>query len=1247
MTRSKIAMWFLLTALACALHLWSAAVALMRAQDKDDNADLHSKGPNPYYDLIRFGLYTGTGGAITCSTTAGSRIANCPGGTGDFSVGQGIEIPLAGVTPTFNPWGVTNISNYSRSSNVATCTYYNTTFGAGQTITITGLADPAFNGNFTVRDNTGDFYTFTTPNTGTNLGSTAGTGTAKLTSPAVVVTPSGILNGRSTYNYKVVLRGYHGELSVASPAGTTTVGAASLGVNTINISSCTRTSGLTTCTTTAAHNFQNSVPVNVLNESDPSMNGAFTIASIPSSTTFTYYQIGAFDSSSTTGTASVVAKNTVQWNMQQATTLQSIIYRSKNGGAYSIAGIGEGMDGAWVDWGLGAPPVPGYVPSTPPRSTTNGILATTITAISGTTLTLAVNATATATNKTAQHDNTPVVLAGCAAMPPTGGGTLLIPALNPYPTAALPFNSPLDFRNCNVSQLTLEIGSPIALYDPIIFKPSGLTIKGRPGSQSTGAQFTSDFTTTVSGPAYPLFYFQPGSFGPSIVENLGMECNYPLQSCVLQDQDAGGGGVANISYNNDVFSGNTGSMPFVMRSGGFNFWFEKGLFQVTSGGWGVPEALTITCNHGLGIQAGAFGQTISGIIAFDKTQFGGQGILFESWGLSNFITGAQHVTFNEALIENAYTPIVRYDLLSLSVFDTTFTNLTYADPRSGGGTPLIDVTNATGGLGSILVNNASCATGYQPVFEGAAVGGVEINNGCGIVGLPGYIQHNLITGIPPNYIFNDASLQVNGSAGGIFTSMNAAAAPTTVVSSGGSIAVGTHTYQILAVDTFGGTTMLGPGVSVTTTSGNQTVTVTPPVLPAGAVGWRPYVDGARANYTGCSFAPPAALSSSQSYIDTTGGTCGNNYYPFTNTAGSSVLSTSGVATYNLALVGGGFTDTVTGKFTTNHTANFPDVTGIIPVTSYQNSSYDNFKRANGAIDGNWTVTDGGFNVSSNAVVGTGSVNVADWSANAFSNVQFAQVAVASLNGTTDFVGVQVLTSPSGNGYTCLENSTTLLLQKMTAFSGANLTSSTSAGAAGDILRLEVTAAGVLACSRTAGGTSTRITASDTSYTNGSPGVEQFGSVATMDNWSGGNLHPIAQFDAEQDWTKTQHFGQGVAIASETLSASPRAEQNIFLPGALTSTWIASTWTTDKAITVTRVQVQAKTRPVGCGSNAVVRLTDGTTSVNLTILGAANDTGSISQNYAAGASLQLVVQTAAAGCATSPADANVVVQYRMQ
>jgi hypothetical protein len=119
------------------------------------------------------------------------------------------------------------------------------------------------------------------------------------------------------------------------------------------------------------------------------------------------------------------------------------------------------------------------------------------------------------------------------------------------------------------------------------------------------------------------------------------------------------------------------------------------------------------------------------------------------------------------------------------------------------------------------------------------------------------------------------------------------------------------------------------------------------------------------------------------------------------------------------------------------------------------------------------------------------------------------------------------------------------------------------------------------------------------------------------------------------------------LGSEALTASPRGEQNIFLPGALTSAWTGATWTPDKGVTVTRLQVQAKTAPAGCTTNAVVRLTDGTSPINLSISAAANDSGVLTQNYAAGTPLTLSAQTAAAGCTTSPADANVTIQYRMQ
>ena len=94
-------------------------------------------------------------------------------------------------------------------------------------------------------------------------------------------------------------------------------------------------------------------------------------------------------------------------------------------------------------------------------------------------------------------------------------------------------------------------------------------------------------------------------------------------------------------------------------------------------------------------------------------------------------------------------------------------------------------------------------------------------------------------------------------------------------------------------------------------------------------------------------------------------------------------------------------------------------------------------------------------------------------------------------------------------------------------------------------------------------------------------------------------------------------------------------------------YVASTFTPDNAITVTRIQAQLGGAPPACVLNAVISISDGTPGGTqaLTITGTANDSGPISQNYAAGASIQLSVSTAA-GC-SAPSATNVVVQYKGQ
>jgi len=512
----------------------------------------------------------------------------------------------------------------------------------------------------------------------------------------------------------------------------------------------------------------------------------------------------------------------------------------------------------------------------------------------------------------------------------------------------------------------------------------------------------------------------------------------------------------------------------------------------------------------------------------------------------------------------------------------------------------------------------------------------------------------------PFYCVNaNNSALATGTNYPIFVNGAAPAKPTCTVSAGGSVPVGTYAFTIVPVWQNGGEGSYAPtSGSCTTTTGNQTITINYTGAPGSPKGLNLYY--CIANTSGCTggfgasntFSNPQSAGSSQFVWSSHSFNAGSSPGSAVPTGGPTMLmpGTQGIATPALTLAGSAINPPASG-FTTTRNISFPDNSGIIPVTSYQNSAYDNATRANGAIGSNWTVSNNGINISSNNFVGTASTNdVAYWSANSFSPLQFSQVTITALNGTTDFPGAAVLLSGSGastQGYECVEDSTNIFIQKIAGTSNTTLTSAATTGTAGDILRLEVAPGGALTCFKN--GVST-LTASDTTYTSGSPGLFLFGTVATSKNWSGGNLHPLAQLDSEQDWTRTQHFTQGIALggsASESFNNNPRAEQNVFLPGALTSTWTGSTWTTDKAVTITRVQVQAKTAPSGCTTNAVVRLTDGTTPVNVTISSASSDSGVVSQSYAAGASLTVAVQTAAAGCTTSPADANVTVQYRMQ
>src|SRR5713101_2924467 len=72
----------------------------------------------------------------------------------------------------------------------------------------------------------------------------AGAVSGLTTPPAPTATPSGVTGGATTYNYKYVAEDLSGGLTAASAQGSTTTGAATLGINTVNLSSVTWNSTL-------------------------------------------------------------------------------------------------------------------------------------------------------------------------------------------------------------------------------------------------------------------------------------------------------------------------------------------------------------------------------------------------------------------------------------------------------------------------------------------------------------------------------------------------------------------------------------------------------------------------------------------------------------------------------------------------------------------------------------------------------------------------------------------------------------------------------------------------------------------------------------------------------------------------------------------------------------------------------------------------------------------------------------------
>lgn len=940
----------------------------------------------------------------------------------------------------------------------------------------------------------------------TNVLSQMGTGTGLTTASAA---------GSTTKCYKIIARTTGGGYTAASAETCTATGQPTLGAVTINLTSCSRATSTVTCTTSSAHPIviggqANQPEIYVGGSiSDSSFRGWRT-ANASDSTHFSYNDTATntgngASTSSTGGTVTVYVANHLSWTAVTGAWLY-YIYGGASG-AETLIGVSRPQNGAigvtdttFDDFGPGLMSnisFPPWIPTTPPNVGANDNLSTTITSGAGTTtLTLFNNAGATVSGATIRLDTTPALIAAATAssVGPLGGAPIYVPydpSLNRFQ-----ISSYCDLR---------PFGALSVIYSGTIHALETVAVKG------SGLRWMGDRNTAMTVPgggganawgAYPKFWVREAIPG-------------------LYADSAGGHSVEGVSFQSVVSNG----VLLMLVEGGFNVNYKD--VQWTTG-------TTSSDLIGFGLYLrGTAGQSAAGII-MDKVSF--------STGLS--ADGASHAT--PFYCSSCGDTRIRESYITQSgiIFNgnAAGANLVIEDSHYNGGfTPLVSESGTVVTIGEpgkpVIMDTVGhpCVTAYFSTFP-------VYNNGC----TPsGYIfQAPSVTGIVPFVggndnnlsVFNDSlfgpntaggqdgpsstnrvMLNVTGPGGisvgynkdSIFVQSPPPAAPTCSISAGGTVPVGTWTFKTVPLwwnNGQGNPSLASAGC--TTSPGNQTITINwtiPPGFPQG-MGVYTSNGGGYAQCAQCSASFPVTTTS----VVWSTPTLGTLLSSFPLGGATSLLpDIQGISTPTLRLTGSVLTGLAPG--------------GVV-ATGYQNSAYDNFNRANGAIGSNWTVSAGAFNVSSNTVVGAaGGPNVASWTATAaFFSDQFSQATVVTNGGG----GVAVRASlTAATGYVYWVDGGNREIGRYVAGVFTSLNTVAGAFTTGDVIRLEIVGSSLTAFRNGA----VDLTVSNATITSGQPGLIGIGATAAFDNWSGGNLHPIAQLDTEQDWTQPQHFTQPVTI----------------------------------------------------------------------------------------------------------------------
>src|SRR6266404_475651 len=888
---------------------------------------------------------------------------------------------------------------------------------------------------------------------------------APTVTPSVLVAQTGLLldqpgpTGATTYCYQLVARTLMGATNV-SPETCTNTGPASLGLQTINITSVSLSNNVATYTTSAPHGLvqyghvvisgvTTSVSLNAQSTPVP-FNGWFMVATVPDNTHFTVNLLSdTRNGAISAGTGGIVN----YWNSIHIKATETTnnyiyyIYGRVSGGTKTLIGAMWPQDAnlgavrlteitylAFDD--LGSPVTtftnpPFYIPTTVPTTPTNSMLATTIVSGAGTTsLVLANNAGNSNSGQTILFDDAVTFLKAATAAANFGAGTagpLMIPmdGGNNY----FVFNSPISIGLGPTNQLIVQQKGTVWLNEPIT--TSNIIWEGQPSSGDLAAAFT----TIITPPLYisrasPGFFINTNTIFSNLLMSLVSASTIVNgQIGLIQEQ----GGVP--------YSGAFRKVTFVLGSGGPTYSNMAAVFRANGAaadGWHFDD-LTILGNQNgtiVGTTPAMYFDVNSNTTFTSKLTLGGVGAaairpypaggwlvadtIYSQGGYMPYFSLVRHPVYDPATFFAATIRQIGFDTTSVPLIANYGAhNLTLDAVNSGGGTAVIGSLTASTSTSSNHILN-----GNQSV--------TPANMGTSYINESYFVGDGVFGRSPLSTDIHYKNITI-GPGNSLFTLAGPGAPPTCPVSAGGSVPVGANYYFLAPIHANGSEGTLSTYCLATTTGGNQTVILNWAAIP-------------------------------------------------------------GVTQYNL------YRGSDTGSHQT--LLNGSPITGI---------SYTDTAVSTSGASPTQMAAGGPAGMRGGLIWGT----------------------TAKLGGTTT-----------------------------TTLDSTVLTAATSAAVGGD-----------------------------------SP-----------------------------------------------FNSSPRGTLTAFLPGALTSTWTAATWTLTKPITVMSGTVQVKTAPVGCSPNAVVRITDGVTFTDITITALSNSFGSL-PFWGAPNTLTVTVQTAAAGCGTSPPDANFLMAYR--